>query len=261
MGIANIDVFQESVTIASACNKVLRKLFLKHDTIGLIPTGGYTGNKNYSRKAMMWLLYREQTDGCRSRRGRNGREFRLPELPNFSVDGFCAATKTVYEFNGCYWHGHSCQPFRDTPTMAGDTLGERYEKTMARLAKITETGYQVQVQWECEFDKDILAAHPELEAHPIVLHEPLNTRDALYGGRTEAMRLLYKAAEGETIQYVDVISLYLYIYKYFKFPVGHPVIPAGDDCTDTDVMLQKDGLMNCMILPPKHLFHPVLPFP
>jgi hypothetical protein len=45
MGIANIDVFQESVTIASACNKVLRKLFLKPDTIGLIPTGGYTGNK------------------------------------------------------------------------------------------------------------------------------------------------------------------------------------------------------------------------
>jgi hypothetical protein len=45
MGIANIDVFQESVTIASACYKVRGKLFLKPDTIGLIPTGGYTGNK------------------------------------------------------------------------------------------------------------------------------------------------------------------------------------------------------------------------
>jgi hypothetical protein len=47
----------------------------KPDTIGLIPTGGCTGNKNYSRKAMMWLVYREQTDGCRIRHGRNGREF------------------------------------------------------------------------------------------------------------------------------------------------------------------------------------------
>jgi G:T-mismatch repair DNA endonuclease (very short patch repair protein) len=54
--------------------------------------------------------------------------------------------------------------------MAGDTLAERYEKTMARLAKIKEAGYQVEVQWECEFDKVLLAAHPELEAHPIVLH-------------------------------------------------------------------------------------------
>jgi hypothetical protein len=74
MGIANIDVFQESITIASACNKVLWKVFLKPDTIGLIPTGGYRGNKNYSRKAMMWLVYREQIDGCRIRHGRNGRE-------------------------------------------------------------------------------------------------------------------------------------------------------------------------------------------
>jgi G:T-mismatch repair DNA endonuclease (very short patch repair protein) len=66
--------------------------------------------------------------------------------------------------------------------MAGDTLVERYEKTMARLVKITEAGYKVEVQWECEFDKGILATHPELEAHPIVLHEPLNKRDALYRG-------------------------------------------------------------------------------
>jgi hypothetical protein len=63
MGIANIDVFQESITIASACNKVLRKTIFKPHTVCLIPTGGYTGNKNYSRKAMMWLVYREQTDG------------------------------------------------------------------------------------------------------------------------------------------------------------------------------------------------------
>jgi hypothetical protein len=134
MGIANFDVFQESVTIASACNKVLRKLFLKPATIGLIPTGGYTGNKNYTRKAMMWLVYREQTDGCRIRHGRNGREFRPPELPNFSLEGY-SAKKTVYEFNCCYWHGHTCQPFHDTPTATGDTLAERYERTMAGWPK------------------------------------------------------------------------------------------------------------------------------
>jgi hypothetical protein len=74
------------------------------------------------------------------------------------------------------------------------------------------------------------------------------------------MRLYYKAAEGESIQYVDVLSLYLFICKYFKFPVGHPVILAGDDYADTDVMLQKDGLIKCTILPPTHLFHPVLLF-
>jgi hypothetical protein len=51
--IGNIEVFIELITIASACNKVLRRRFLKPDTIGLIPAGGYTGNVNYSKKAIM----------------------------------------------------------------------------------------------------------------------------------------------------------------------------------------------------------------
>jgi len=51
--IGNIEVFLESLTIASACNKVLRCMFLKPDTIGLIPTGGYTCNNKYSKKATM----------------------------------------------------------------------------------------------------------------------------------------------------------------------------------------------------------------
>jgi len=59
MQIGNIEVFLEAITFASACNKVLRKRFLKSDTVGLIPTGGYSGNVNSSKKALMWLVYRE----------------------------------------------------------------------------------------------------------------------------------------------------------------------------------------------------------
>jgi G:T-mismatch repair DNA endonuclease (very short patch repair protein) len=58
------------------------------------------------------------------------------------VDGFCAETETVYEFNGCYWHGHTCQSFRDIPTVAGETLAQRYEKTVARLAQFKQAGYK-----------------------------------------------------------------------------------------------------------------------
>ena len=43
---------------------------------------------------------------------------------------------------------------------------------------------------------------------PIDRHAPMNTRDALYGGRTEAMRLHYKIKEGEeSVQYCDIMSL------------------------------------------------------
>jgi hypothetical protein len=95
MRVGNIDEFQDSLTIASACNKVLRKLFLKPSPLGLIPTGGFTGNVNYSKKAMMWLVDREQTDGCHILNGINGREYRLPELRKLSVYGFCSETKNV----------------------------------------------------------------------------------------------------------------------------------------------------------------------
>ena len=70
----NIEVFLESFTIASAFNKVLRNWFLKPDTIGLILSGGYSCNNNYSKEALMWLLDVEQTEGCRMRHARNGRQ-------------------------------------------------------------------------------------------------------------------------------------------------------------------------------------------
>ena len=63
MQIGKIEDFLEAITIACACNKVLRKRFLKPDTIGLIPTGGYSCNVNYIKKALMWLVYREMIDG------------------------------------------------------------------------------------------------------------------------------------------------------------------------------------------------------
>jgi len=178
---------------------VLRRKFLKPDTIRLNHTGVYTCNNKYSKKAIMWLLHMEQTDGVAIKHARNGREYRLRELPHFSVDGYCAETNTVYEFFGCYFHGCTCQPFRDVITTNGYTLAARYEQTMARLDQITRAGYQVKVQWECAFD-DAGIATPELLAHSTVCKIPLCTRDALYGGRTEAMRLHYKAREGETIQ-------------------------------------------------------------
>ena len=77
MEIGNIDVLLESITIASVCNKVLRKRFLKSDIIGLFHPGSYAGNINYSKKALIWLVCREQTDGCRIMHERNRREYRF----------------------------------------------------------------------------------------------------------------------------------------------------------------------------------------
>ena len=102
---------------------------------------------------------------------------------------------------------------------------------------------------------------PQLLTHPLVSHSPLYTRDALYGGRTEAMRLHYRIKEDvETIQYCDVISLYPYVCKYFKFPIGHPVIHVGAICKSIYTCLQMEELTKFTIVPPMDLYHPVLPY-
>ena len=40
MDVGNVDIFLGSCTIASVCNKVLRKRFLRPETVDLIPTVG-----------------------------------------------------------------------------------------------------------------------------------------------------------------------------------------------------------------------------
>ena len=119
---------------------------MKPETIGLIPPGGYNANRRYSKKALMWLLHMERTDGCHIQHARNGQEFRPPELPHHSVDGYCAETRTIHEFLGSYYHACKCQTFRDVKTQAsGKTLAERYEQTLARIEQLKRAGYQVKI--------------------------------------------------------------------------------------------------------------------
>jgi G:T-mismatch repair DNA endonuclease (very short patch repair protein)/uncharacterized Zn-finger protein len=204
--------------------------------IGIIPVGGYTDNRRQSKKAIAWLMLEEKKGGKRILHGRNGKERQLPELPDIRVDGLCEETRIVYEFNSCHWHGHTCMRFRDLPTACGDgSLAERYEQTMFRLERTTKAGYQVKVQWECEFE---LPEDMDMEE----VHQPPTMIDSLDGGSTEAMRLHYRVKEGEeTIQYVEVMSLYPWVCRYFKFPVGHPKIYL--ECGDNPAMLAKEGLV------------------
>jgi len=79
----------------------------------------------------------EQIDGVKIMHCRNGREFKVPELPHFGVDGYCPETRIIYVFFGYHWHGHTCQPFRDVINLNGDTLAGRYERSMSRLEQMT----------------------------------------------------------------------------------------------------------------------------
>jgi hypothetical protein len=106
MQIENVEVFLEN-TIASACNRMFRKKSSSR-RIGLIPVGGYTDNRKQSRKAIAWLI--QKREGKRRLHGKKARNGSYPNLQIYLWTA-CARRARVYEFNGCYWHGHTCQPF------------------------------------------------------------------------------------------------------------------------------------------------------
>ena len=53
---------------------------------------------------------------------------------------------------------------------SGETLAERYEQTLASIEQLKRAGYNVNVQWECEFE-----GSDDLRTYPVVKYEPMNT--------------------------------------------------------------------------------------
>jgi len=62
------------------------------------------------------------------------------------------------------------------------------------------------------------------------------------------------------MQYVDVMSFYHSIRKYFMFPVGSPVIHFGDAFKGKEAYIRMDNLIKCSIFTKERFYHPVLPF-
>ena len=85
--------------------------------------------------------------------------------------------------------------------------------------------------------------------------ELLNPRDTFYGGRTNATKLLYNFKDNECGRYVDFCSLYPTVQCYQKYPIGHPTKIFNPEKYGKSWY----GLIKCKVIPPKGLYHPVLP--
>ncbi|KYN10203.1 hypothetical protein ALC57_17667 [Trachymyrmex cornetzi] len=105
-----------------------------------------------------------------------------------------------------------------------------------------------------------------LENAQIIKNSPLDRRDAFFGGRTGNIATRCDVAGTEKIRYIDVCSLYPYVLKTGAFRIGHPMVYIGEECSELigvapDVDFNSlEGLIRCKILPPRDLFHLVLPY-
>ena len=127
----------------------------------------------------------------------------------FTVDGLNEKTKTIYEYNGSYWHGcRKCYP--------ENTF--KYDKTQERK-NILEGCYKVEEMWECQWTSLKKAMPNRLEMEKKAKNQNINIRHALFGGRTEGFKSYYCCNTDQKIYYFDVVSLYPIVNALDPFPM------------------------------------------
>ena len=114
-----------------------------------------------------------------------------PKLPNKYTCLFC--------FLGC----PECYKKRDTPNPGADNkpMEELYKDTQNKIKYLKDRGFEVVEKWGCAFKKE-LKQDEELKQfvkdHGFI--EPLQPRDAFFGGRTNASKLLHECQGDEKIK-------------------------------------------------------------
>ena len=72
------------------------------------------------------------------------------------ADGFDAETKTVYEFNGDYFHGNpKVYPPDLLNRFSGRTMREELQRTRLKKKKLQKHGYTVVDIWESDWDRSV----------------------------------------------------------------------------------------------------------
>ena len=100
----------------------------------------------YGQMAGEWLTWESERTGRPIRHQINGREKRIGK---HRVDGWCSETKTAYQFQGCYFHGCSCN--RDeVNAVNGKPMAELLAETRKTTTYLHHFVTVVEL-WECEW--------------------------------------------------------------------------------------------------------------
>ena len=240
------------ITIASVCMTIYRSNYMPKKTIAIVPESVKTDN--FSKMSIMWWNY--VSNGNSIKHALNGGEKKLTiDDKTYKVDGFCEETNTVYEFYGCFWHGcPKCYRPNIINTKNQKDMGTLNDQTIEKRDTIKNAGYNHVSTYECQLakNKDFQKFAKNFTQEIV---EPLNPRHSFYGARTNATKLLYNFKENECGRYVDFCSLYPTVQYYQKYPINYPTKIFNPEKHDVSWY----GLIKCKVVPPRKLYHPVLP--
>lgn len=117
-----------------------------------MPTGTYVRRlkenafrpeaRDHFESAYHWMDWLSQTTKHRIKHKLNyGREKRVGPYP---VDGFCSSTSTIFQFHGCYHHGHDCEITKRVRNEKWrQTRADKYKNTLQTNQYIQERGYRL----------------------------------------------------------------------------------------------------------------------
>ena len=219
---------------------------MKPNSISIIPTLGYNPEQITSAKALQWLKFESYRLKIVIQHAKKGGE---KKVGKYFLDGYCEATNTAYEFHGCFWHGctkcYKSDTWNPIKRELMYTTNKRHQERINYLKK--ELKCKFIEKWECEFEQEKRDSHQlnYFLKHKCNVSDPINPRDALFGGRTNALKLYHKCEPDEQIKYYDFTSLYPYVQKYCRYPVGHPILITENFGNVLDYF----GLIKCKILP------------
>ena len=261
IAISQIDPIDNTFTLASIGLKIFRSNILTDSNVlAQTPVHPYSHLTNHSSwAAQAWLDLQQKVNGINIVREYN--------FKNISFDGFDKESKTVYEYLGCYHHGHGC-----SSRTIDDVKLQKWEDRKALI----QSYFDLKFFWHCEVeslsseDKSYLnqrKKYYKLMFNPKPyssmqksLPPPVgwaDLREALFGGRVNNLAFHYSARNSDfSIKYLDVVSEYPYVIKTRKFPIGHPV-SIKENFQSIDSYF---GFIKCKILPPPQLYLPILPY-
>ena len=95
-----------------------------------------------------------------------------------------------------------CHPDRETLNpYNGKSMQQLYQDTMTKVRHLKDQGFEVKQKWECKLVKE-MKQDEEMRRYfeEYELVDPLQPRDAFYGGRTNATSLFYECQDDEEIR-------------------------------------------------------------
>jgi hypothetical protein len=252
--LTKIDIL-DHVTIASACRNFYAVDQMIVNEIAIISPNGYQPNRKNSIEATEWLEYQNScVVGGDIEHGRNGKEVKVGK---YFVDGYDRHRDTVYEYNGCAFHGHpDCTNPDDKAPFSNRTMAQVFEETEKKRCYLEDVRHlEVVTMWSCQWRKERLEGDAKDFLSGCKIRQPMDLKKLFCGGRCNASKLKYECKEGEKAHHLDICSLYPSVNKHEEYPVGHPEIILGGFKDPKEYF----GFIHCKVLAPDRDLFPCLP--